>query len=348
VYALAMQPDGRLLVGGNFRAVNGQSRDFLARLNLDGSLDTAFKPGALGTVYVLAVQADGAILVGGSFTTLGGQSRNRLGRLTPDGVIDMGFNPGAGGTVYCLAFQTDGKILVGGDFTSLGAGARNYLGRLLPGGVLDTNFNPGASSTVYSLSLQADGRVLVGGNFTSVGGQNQRYLARLNNPDAAGQSLSFNGSTLNWLRSGSSPEVWRATFEVWNGSAWSQLGAGQRVAEGWQLAGVSWPPNTPFRARGYLVGGNQNGSAGIVENLTATNLSLSVSAPGTGWSTNREFRLRLHCVASVPLTAIVGVSTNLQTWQPLATNRVSPDGMFIMDPFASNFPTRFYRVWQAP
>jgi len=57
VWATAMQPDGKVLIGGDFTHVNGQTRDYLARLNADGSLDTAFNPGTTlnGPVYALAL-----------------------------------------------------------------------------------------------------------------------------------------------------------------------------------------------------------------------------------------------------------------------------------------------------
>ena len=67
VYSLAVQADGKILVGGYFTTLGGQARSSLGRLNADGSLDTAFNPGANNNVYCLLVQADGEILVGGLF-----------------------------------------------------------------------------------------------------------------------------------------------------------------------------------------------------------------------------------------------------------------------------------------
>ena len=111
VYALAVQADGRILVGGVFTTLGGggtgtTTRNYLGRLNADGSLDASFNPGANSIVYALAVQADGKILVGGSFTTLGGggigtTARNRIGRLNADGSLDTSFDPGANGIRLC-------------------------------------------------------------------------------------------------------------------------------------------------------------------------------------------------------------------------------------------------------
>src|SRR5438105_11095295 len=83
VRVVVVQPDGKILLGGDFTtlAPNGGAtvtRNRIARLNPDGTLDTAFNPNASGHVTTIAVQADGKILVGGEFTTIGGQPRNRL------------------------------------------------------------------------------------------------------------------------------------------------------------------------------------------------------------------------------------------------------------------------------
>jgi len=121
VHCLAVQADGKIVVGGYFTTLNGQPRNCIGRLNSNGTVDPSFNPGLGGNngycfVNCLAVQADGKILVGGYFIALGGQPRSCIGRLNPDGTLDTDFNPGAGSSVYCLAVQADGKILVGGTF----------------------------------------------------------------------------------------------------------------------------------------------------------------------------------------------------------------------------------------
>src|SRR5437867_7032111 len=101
VYALALQADGKILLGGHFGMLDGQSRYFIGRLNADGTLDSSFNPGPGGfgyDVYALALQTDGKILVGGEF---------RIGRLNADGTLDASFNPGANNSVYALALQAD-------------------------------------------------------------------------------------------------------------------------------------------------------------------------------------------------------------------------------------------------
>src|SRR5690606_13570106 len=132
VTSLVVQPDGKVLVGGDFTQLGGQTRNLLARLNPDGRLDAAYEPGAHRGGCPVAVQADGKVLVGGVFTEIGGQPRNFLARLNPGGSLDATFDPGANGAVWSLAVQADGKVLVGGFFTELGGQPRNRLARLNP------------------------------------------------------------------------------------------------------------------------------------------------------------------------------------------------------------------------
>ena len=136
VHCLAVQPDGKILVGGSYSTLGGQARSSIGRLNADGSLDASFNPGANDSVYSLALQTDGKILVAGRFTTLGGATRNYFGRLNANGSLDTTFNLGVGGdssystAAYSLAMQPDGKILLSGNFTTLGGQTRNNIGRI--------------------------------------------------------------------------------------------------------------------------------------------------------------------------------------------------------------------------
>ena len=200
VHCLAPQPDGKILVGGFFNSLGGQSRTNIGRLNANGTLDTSFNPGAnnsaylYGTVNALLLQQDGKILVGGCFSMLAGQSRTNLARLNRDGKLDSSFNPPAGdsvllGSVSSLVLQPDGKILVGGGFSYPG---NTNIVRLNPDGTLDTSFMSGrygAIPGVLSMALQSDGKVLVGGYYTYDWGVRGDfgYLIRLNpdgEPDA--------------------------------------------------------------------------------------------------------------------------------------------------------------------
>ncbi|NLH74795.1 MAG: PKD domain-containing protein [Verrucomicrobia bacterium] len=185
VHAIAVQPDGRILIGGDFRSVNGVPSIRLARLNADGSVHDGFKPGLGpdGRVRAIAVQPDGAILIGGDFNSVVGAPRVGIARLTSDGMVDQTFDPGAGAPgVYAIAVQPDGKILIAGAFTSAAGSAQRYIARLNQDGSLDRTFNTGAGpdGMVRSIALLADGRIVIGGDFETFAGISRYGVARLN------------------------------------------------------------------------------------------------------------------------------------------------------------------------
>lgn len=182
VHAVAVQTDGKVLVGGQFTQVSGQPRIGVARFNPDGSLDTMFRADTNGTVFSLKLQADGRILVGGGYSEIAGRARKGLARLNPDGSLDDTFNPAQNGGVFSIVEQPDGKLLVGGFFWRPDGEPGPHIARLNPDGSLDTSFNAGwgASSYVFSIALQSDGKILAGGNFISFDGQPRSYVARLN------------------------------------------------------------------------------------------------------------------------------------------------------------------------
>ncbi len=138
---VVVRPDGKIIVAGDFTAVDGVPRNHLARLNSDGSLDVTFDPGNgfNGAVAALAVQSDGKLIVGGDFSGFNGAGRNRIARLNPDGTLDTSFSVGSGfnGAVQSLYLQPDGKVVAAGRFTSFSGTPRRYFARLNPDGSLD-------------------------------------------------------------------------------------------------------------------------------------------------------------------------------------------------------------------
>lgn len=171
------QPDGKLILGGNFLLLNqGVAQFGLARLNVDGSLDTAFKPGAIdpnGVVDAIAVQSDGKILIGGRFSSINSIARNRLARLNADGSLDANFTSGLTGIngVTQIAVAEDGRVLVGSKSRSLQ--------RLNADGALDSTwteilipFGSGGASqsntTIEAFDIQPDGRIIVAATGSSL------------------------------------------------------------------------------------------------------------------------------------------------------------------------------------
>ena len=235
VNALVLQADQRILVGGEFTTIGGCSNSFLARLNADGSVDTAFDPAGQidGFVQCLLQQPDRKVIVGGAFGRLLGQTRSALARLLADGSVDATFDASAvlntNTQVFALALQDDGRLLVGyrgvddgvsqivrintngtpdpsfvctnrfdgyvltflpqpdgsvlfgGAIYSVDGLARHTLFRLKAGGQLDDTFDPGLErSSVFNLVRQPNAQILVGGLLKRTGASNSFPLLRLN------------------------------------------------------------------------------------------------------------------------------------------------------------------------
>ena len=212
VAAMAVQPDGKILVGGDLSSFGtGPSlvfRENIARLNPDGTVDMSFDPGADDLVYSVSLQSDGRILVGGAFTGLGGGfgtvSRSYIGRLEADGTVDLSFNPGANDEVNLVQQHPDGRIFVAGPFTGLGGGTGNTprarIGMINLDGSIDS-FDAGVDAEARSAVITAAGDIILGGSFSTVTGASgggsfsRQRIARLSssgavdpnfNPGAAG------------------------------------------------------------------------------------------------------------------------------------------------------------------
>jgi uncharacterized delta-60 repeat protein len=205
VWAIAVQPDGEILIGGDFTSYNGTERNHIARLNADGSLDTGFDPsmGSNNTVYAIALQPDGKILIGGGFTSYNGTARSRIARLNTDGSLDTSFDPGTGASSWVdeIALQPDGKILIAGDFTSYNGTERVRVARLNADGSLDTGFDPGtgANIRVWAIALQPDGKILIGGLFDSYNGTERNHIARLNADGSLDTGFDPGTGANNWV-----------------------------------------------------------------------------------------------------------------------------------------------------
>ncbi|HWW00693.1 MAG TPA: Calx-beta domain-containing protein [Candidatus Acidoferrum sp.] len=188
IWALAVQTNNQVVIGGDFTAIGTVPRAHIARLNADGSLDTSFDPGGNApndTVWSVAVQPDGKILIGGQFTSLGSLNLGGLARLNSDGTADTAFNanlvPGVDGTVYTVVLQNGSDIVIGGEFQHVGIAQRTRIARLKGDATVDNTFNSGTGSddTIYNISAQPDGSMYVGGIFSSYNGTRRSGLARL-------------------------------------------------------------------------------------------------------------------------------------------------------------------------
>lgn len=210
VLTTSIQTDGKIVVGGFFTTFNGNTRNYLVRLNADGTEDTAFYAnlgmGFSSAVFTTSIQTDGKIVAGGNFTNVNGTSQNYLVRLNANGTIDTAFSTNLGSgfnaMIYTTSIQTDGRIVVGGAFDQFNSTPRKYLVRLNTNGTLQTSFSnnlgSGFNGAILKTTIQSDGRILVGGMFTALNGNTRNYLVRLNTNGTLQTSFSNNlGSGFN-------------------------------------------------------------------------------------------------------------------------------------------------------
>ncbi|WP_224958214.1 MBG domain-containing protein [Geomonas subterranea] len=303
VTAMALQPDGKLLVGTDTGRI--------LRLLPTGSLDPDWNGGVPLqmelAVHGMALLPDGRVLVSGDLgypwpttnpdTGLPELLWRNLLRLESDGSIDDSFiiharytyDEGYGHDVLGFALQSDGTILIFGIFDRVRDGFgtvlnRQYVARILPDGHLDAGFDLGVfpfdnetpARQVNSINLQGDGKFLLAGDFINVNGKSK--LGRYANGWSFEElSVSAAGDAVTWLRSGSSPELWGVSFEYCDDldapvPNWVRLGYPLRIPGGWRLEGVTpaqlggMSRNRYLRARGYAAA-DQGGTGSLVESV---------------------------------------------------------------------------------
>ncbi|MBF0694941.1 MAG: T9SS type A sorting domain-containing protein [Flavobacterium sp.] len=175
VLSMVCQPDGKIILGGEFKYFDGLPVNKIIRLNTDGTLDETFNVGQpiLHSVNSLALLPDGKIIAGGVFS-IGSSPYDNLIRLNSDGSTDTSFtSTDLGGRANVVTLLPDGKILVGGQFT-LSHQNRTYksMVRLNQNGTVDSTFfdqtdnSVGFNNPVLAIVVQPDGKILVGGLFT--------------------------------------------------------------------------------------------------------------------------------------------------------------------------------------
>jgi uncharacterized delta-60 repeat protein len=172
-YALEIQNDNKILVGGEFTSYSGITRNRIVRLNTDGSLDSGFTIGTgfSGSAYPvienIKMQSGNKILAGGLFTTYSGITRNNIVRLNTDGSLDSGFTIGTGfdDVVYAFGLQSTGKIIVGGSFYTYNGYTYTGVVRLNIDGTCDTSFYSSDTYGVIDLLIQDDDKIIILSNY---------------------------------------------------------------------------------------------------------------------------------------------------------------------------------------
>jgi len=188
VRCILEQPDGKILIGGDFSVYTGKTYGHVVRLATTGALDTNFTGNSFisGSVYALALQANNSFLAAGLFESNYGYD---LARCYPDGTLDTNFYTSFNSTVYAVAVQNDGGILAGGSFYISGSPYQYGLAR-----VYGDTYPP-------QFTFQPTNRsVAVGSNVT--------FSAQVSNPTP---------TYFQWLKNGSAiPGATDTSYSVYN------------------------------------------------------------------------------------------------------------------------------------
>jgi uncharacterized delta-60 repeat protein len=175
--------NGKIFIGGSFKAYNGKSINGIARLNTDGSLDASFHSGIAegDVVNFMLLQPNNQLIIGGTFKKYGRTKVNQIARINSNGTLDTTFNAtiGANGSITKAAIEPMGKIIIIGNFTQYNNVNKNGIARLNTNGQLDLTFN--YTDTIKheptNLALQNNGKLIV--TFTDNYEKNN-LLVRLN------------------------------------------------------------------------------------------------------------------------------------------------------------------------
>ncbi|NCG27462.1 MAG: hypothetical protein GWP42_07970 [Verrucomicrobiales bacterium] len=214
--AIAIQPNGKAIAGGQFTLVNGLSRNRIVRFNLDGSVDKSFDPGEGfdNEVLALLIQPDGKIVVGGKFKKYNNKWRMGIARLNSDGTLDDSFQVGRGvhsdqnGWVHSLAIQNQNmisggegnyKIIVAGCFTRYNFVPAYSLASFHSNVKLDMFFDTsfGVQGIVHSVCTDEDGDIVIGGFFDKYDGVSRNNVARVKGESGRNDSLFNPGDGAN-------------------------------------------------------------------------------------------------------------------------------------------------------
>lgn len=404
IRAIALQPDGKVLIGGAFTSFNGVTRSHIARLNSDGSLDLGFNnnnSGAVtgGQVYAIALLPDGKVCIGGDFTSVGGQSRNRIAALNATTGAVTQWNPNVTEGAVLALLVSGNTVYLGGDFNSVGVLPRNYIASLDASSDMVTPWNPNADGPVTSLAVSGNlvyagggftnigllprnriaaldsltglatdwnpsademvsalavsgGVVYAGGGFSSIGGQLRNRLAALD--DVSGNATPWNPDANGWVYA--LPLV---GFKSYAGGAFAFLGATSRNGiarlDAFGNPDFGFDPGSgandwvyavaPDGPRKIVIGGKFTTVNGIPRNHIAR-----LHAGPTPFANFRftsfgfgpeGFHGQLK---GPPATYVLEASSNLINWEGVSTNNSSTGMVDFTDSQASDFSRRFYRA----
>ncbi|HSH67693.1 MAG TPA: delta-60 repeat domain-containing protein, partial [Bacteroidia bacterium] len=169
VYSIAVQADGKILIGGSFTSYNGNSCNNIARLNADGSFDPSFKDVKTDDIVrKIRIDEEGRILIGGDFNTVNNQPHIGVARVQTDGTLDESFHPFIDytGCVYDCKIAYNGAIYLALNYkNTFDSWIDSKIERLHSDGTIDSTFKiPEALlSKINAIELTDDNHLFAAG-----------------------------------------------------------------------------------------------------------------------------------------------------------------------------------------
>lgn len=292
---LAAIPDGLggWFIGGDFTYVGGTSRNRLAHIGADRTLDASWNPSANSTVRAL-VLANGSLFAGGSFTQVGGVAHTRLAKIsaTGAGAVDATWLASSSSQINALA--------VIGVNLYVGAASGSSLARFATGGAgaVDPGFLPGPTVGAVNALVASGTDLFVGGSFAFIGGAGRQGLAKLDTTAPSGDPSVVTG--WNPQLSGGAAQALALVDlgHILVGGTFSGIGGGgpdllaQLTTTGTGTVVAGWDPNPDAAVGALAVSGNDLILGGDFSALGAqphrrlAKVAIDTGAPVASWDPN--------------------------------------------------------------
>lgn len=168
VHAIAVQSNGKVLIGGDFTSYNGTFCSNIARLKKDGSLDASFSDVTTdGVVRKIIIDKNDRIIIAGDFESVNGVSIRGIARIKPDGTLDDTFNPSidAYGRGYDCKISSRGKIYLAVVYQDHNYTFGTDIICLNRDGTRDESFAipTGEFFSIFTLAFNNDNKLIAGG-----------------------------------------------------------------------------------------------------------------------------------------------------------------------------------------
>ncbi len=184
IYAAITDGTGGWFIGGQFTTIGSTTKNNLAHILANGTVDASWNPNPDGNVVALAIYGTN-LYVGGYYSSIGGQTRYNIAKISTmgTGAADATWaadtNPGGG--VTTLAISGNGTDLyAGGSFNTIGGTSRNRIAKISAAntGAVDATWDPNANSAVLTLAI-SNTDLYIGGKFSNIGGKTRNSIAKI-------------------------------------------------------------------------------------------------------------------------------------------------------------------------